>query len=33
MGDYDQVSNDGRNFFFTWGDNTNGDPDIVLKIK
>jgi hypothetical protein len=33
MGDYNQVSNDGKNFFYTWGDNTNGDPDIVLKIK
>jgi hypothetical protein len=30
MGDYNQVANNGRNFFWTWGDNSNGDPDVVL---
>jgi hypothetical protein len=30
MGDYNQVANNGKNFFWTWGDNSNGDPDVVL---
>lgn len=33
MGDYNQITNNGTNFFMAWGDNSNGDPDVVFSKK
>jgi hypothetical protein len=33
MGDYNQITNNGTNFFMAWGDNSNGDPDVAFKKK
>ena len=33
MGDYNQITNNGTNFFMAWGDNSNGDPDVVFRKR
>lgn len=33
MGDYNQITNNGKNFLMAWGDNSNGNPDIVFGKK
>jgi hypothetical protein len=33
MGDYNQVSNNGKNFLLAWGDNSNGDPNVEFNKK
>ncbi len=33
MGDYNQISNNGTNFLLAWGDNSNGDPNVMFNKK
>lgn len=33
MGDYNQISNNGKNFLLAWGDNSNGDPNVEFNKK
>ena len=33
MGDYNQISNNGTNFLLAWGDNSNGDPNVMFGRK
>jgi hypothetical protein len=33
MGDYNQINNNGTNFLLAWGDNSNGDPNVMFNKK